>query len=97
MSCNLWMSLPIELTRNIFSYDGTHRDDYRKVMHELELQYNSGLWWLYSVKLPAYLDNESIRPVEFTDCDEEDDICQLAMYHLTLNEELADSTFEIYS
>ena len=49
------LPFPKEVLDMVYSFDSTHRDDYVRVMTELKLQYNQGLWWLYAVdKLGEY-------------------------------------------
>ncbi len=39
--------LPIELEDIIYEYSSLQKDNYDKVMNELTLSYNQGIWWLY--------------------------------------------------
>lgn len=49
------LPFPKEVLGMVYSFDSTHRDDYVRVMNELTLRFNQGLWWLYAVdKLGEY-------------------------------------------
>ena len=45
------LPFPKEILGRIYSFDSTHRDDYVRVMTELKLVYNQGLWWLKSIDI----------------------------------------------
>ena len=72
------------------------KKEYDMVVHELQLQYNSGLWWLYKPQVnELWLDEdgsieEVTKPgkVEFMAYDDSQDICEQAILLEELHNEL---------
>ena len=89
------------ISKKLEVYCTEHTSDANKVLEELNLQFNSGLWWLVRV-LPPEPENNCLpghkcRPpdpspyrrnkVHFLDTEDEEDICaQAILRELTLQE-----------
>lgn len=68
------LPIPKELLAMVYSYDSTYRDHYVKVMSELKLKYNQGLWWIYAVfNLDEYNPDDHVSELEWSDDEGNDD------------------------
>ena len=90
--------IPIEVEYIIYEYS-LSKDNYDKVMNELTLSYNEGLWWIYRPQPTEtyfyneegeYIFDDEDQPnkVEFQCYNEDDLICEQAILHEELLNEL---------
>jgi len=87
-------SVPLEVKTYILELT-ISKDNHNKLLQELVLQYNNGLWWLSKIRFEDNLfceDDESYitdltllhhqsKKVEFTTYDDNPDICHQALLH----------------
>ena len=72
------------------------KKEYDTVVHELQLQYNSGLWWLYQPHVSElctcgcedYMEVDKPNKVEFMTYDDAQEICEQAILLEELHNEL---------
>ncbi len=98
--------IPIEVEYIIYEYS-LSKENYDKVMNELTLSYNEGLWWIYRPqptetyfynKEGEYIFDDEDQPnkVEFQCYNEDDLICEQAILHEELLNELKSRYIPIY-
>ena len=88
MTFKLLMStfnVPREIQRNIQKYM-IEKKIFKRVLIELELRYNSGLWWLYQIPNVETYDCygefiDTISKVTFTTLNQDVDICNQAVLY----------------
>ena len=68
-------AIPHEIRIYIYIFNQSKKE-YNEVMNELNLQYNSGLWWLVQIR-----NNIPENLVEFTTFNDDGDICRQAILH----------------
>lgn len=81
----LTFNIPREIQRNIQKYM-IEKKTFKDVLIELELRYNSGLWWLYQIPNVETYDCygefiDTISKVTFTTLNQDEDICNQAILH----------------
>ena len=88
-------SLPSEIQMIIQKFN-IAKKEYDTVVRDLELQYNSGLWWLYQPHVSElctcgcedYIEVDTSNKVEFMTYDDAQDICDQAILLEELHNEL---------
>ena len=98
--------IPIDIEDIIHEYSGIQKVNYDKVMNELTLSYNKGLWWIYRPQpTESYyyneegeyiFDEDQPNKVEFQCYNDEDLICEQAILHAELLNELKSRYVRIY-
>ena len=72
--------LPREILLNIYEYDPTYRNEFNKVIREIDLRYDNGFWHvkhtcIYCIK------NDSIKPLQFLTKNENIDSLMQDVFH----------------
>ena len=88
-------SIPLEI-QMIIQIFNIAKKDYDIVVRDLEMQYNSGLWWLYKPHVSELLisadgsieEVDKPNKVEFMTYDDAQDICEQAILLEELHNEL---------